>query len=62
LGSISFCDENGRVVGFFHPVHATEQSSNQTKSPVSNDEIEIARQQKTGRALTDIVADLNRQQ
>ncbi len=48
------------VVGFFHPVSANSGSSNQTSSPISDEEIETARQQRTGRPLTDIVADLDR--
>jgi hypothetical protein len=58
---VEFHDESGRVVGFFHPVPAANASSNQSKSPISDEEIETARQQRTGRSLADIVADLDRQ-
>ncbi len=53
---VEICDENGQVVGFFHPV-----SQNKTGSPISDEEIEVARQQRTGRPLADIMADLDRQ-
>jgi hypothetical protein len=56
---VEICDENGRVVGFFHPVAPSSQ--NPTGSPISDDEIETARQQRTGRPLADILADLDRQ-
>jgi len=58
---VEFRDESGRVVGFFHPVASTSGASNQTSSPISDEEIEIARQQRTGRPLSDILADLDRQ-
>lgn len=57
---IELCDESGQVVGFFHPVAANGVSS-QTKSPISDEEIEAARQQRTGRPLGDILGDLDRQ-
>jgi hypothetical protein len=55
---VEFCDETGRVVGFFHPVAPTSQG--RTSSPISDEEIEAARQQRTGRPLADILADLDR--
>jgi hypothetical protein len=57
---IELCDESGRVVGFFHPV-AANGVSNQARSPISDEEIEAARQQRTGRPLGDILGDLDRQ-
>jgi hypothetical protein len=59
---IEVCDENGQVVGFFHPVSQTSgPSRSQTSSPVSDSEIEECRKQQTGRLLADIFADLERQ-
>jgi hypothetical protein len=58
---IQLCDESGRVVGFFHPVRPTGGNSKQSSSPISDEEIEAARQQRTGRPLADIFADLDRQ-
>jgi hypothetical protein len=51
-------DENGQVVGFFHPAAASGEAAS---SPISDDEIEACRQQRTGRPLSDIFADLERQ-
>ncbi|MCI0334637.1 MAG: hypothetical protein L0228_15580 [Planctomycetes bacterium] len=56
---VEFCDESGRVVGFFHPVAPTIQS--RTNSPISDEEVERARGQRTGRPLRDILVDLDRQ-
>lgn len=56
---IEICDEKGRLVGFFHPVAASNQ--NNTGSPITDEEIEVARQQRTGRPLTDILAELDHQ-
>ncbi len=59
---VELCDESGRVVGFFHPVAPrSEARISQTSSPISDDEIEVARQQRTGRPLAEILADLDRQ-
>lgn len=58
---VEFRDESGRVVGFFHPVPRANVSPNQSKSPISDEEIEAARQQRTGRPLADIFADLDSQ-
>jgi hypothetical protein len=59
---VEFCDESGRVVGFFHPSAPVGDGLNrQTTSPISDEDIEIARRQRTGRSLTEILADLDRQ-
>ena len=58
---VEFRDENGRVVGFFHPVPpAGQTASRQSSSPISDSEIEACRQQRIGRPLADIIADLDR--
>jgi hypothetical protein len=56
---VEFCDESGRVVGFFHPV-ALESVNQNVRSPISDEDIEAARRQHTGRPLSDIMADLDR--
>jgi hypothetical protein len=59
---IEVCDENGQVVGFFHPVPPSSCScQSHTSSPISDEEIEECRKQQTGRSLADIFADLERQ-
>ena len=58
---VEFRDESGRVVGFFHPVALSHVASNQASSPISDAEIETARQQKSGRPLAEVFADLDRQ-
>jgi len=59
---VEFCDETGRVVGFFHPSRPIgDEREQQTTSPISDKDIETARRQRTGRPLADILADLDRQ-
>ena len=59
---VEVCDESGRVVGFFHPtVLANVGAAQHPSSPISDEEIETARNQRTGRPLADILADLDRQ-
>ncbi len=55
---VEFCDESGRIIGFFHPAAPSDRP---TSSPISDDEIEAARAQRIGRPLSDILADLDRQ-
>jgi hypothetical protein len=58
---VEFCDESGRVVGFFHPAAPSRDALNQRIiSPISDEEIEAARGQRTGRQLPEILADLDR--
>jgi hypothetical protein len=59
---VEFRDESGRVVGFFHPVaRISDTGDRQVASPISDEEIEACRQQRTGRPLAEIIADLDRQ-
>jgi hypothetical protein len=55
---VEFCDESGQIVGFFHPVVLTGKP--RTESPISDEEIEAARAQRSGRSLKDILPDLDR--
>jgi len=60
-GAVEVCDESGRTLAFFHPVatgiHPTSPS---VESPFSEEEIERRWQERGGRPLKDILADLNR--
>ncbi len=59
---VEFCDESGRVVGFFHPTAPMgDACKQQIISPISDKDIETARGQRTGRPLPQIFADLDRQ-
>jgi hypothetical protein len=61
-GAVELCDESGQTIGYFQPVASGTQSpSPRAKSPFSEEEIERRRKEKGGRALQDILADLNRQ-
>jgi hypothetical protein len=58
---VEFRDEAGRLVGFFHPVPVPSDAQHRrTASPISDEAIEVARTQRTGRPLGDILADLDR--
>ena len=61
-GAVELCDESGRTLGYFHPlVRLTDSSSGKIESPIPKEEIERRRQEKGGRTLPEILADLNRQ-
>ena len=57
---VELCDASGRTLGYFHPIISSKKSGS-TVSPISDEEIERCRQQRTGRALSDIFADLESQ-
>jgi hypothetical protein len=58
---LQFRDESGRVLGYFHPlVESASSEAGAIRSPVSDEEIERLRTQRTGRSLAEIMADLNR--
>jgi hypothetical protein len=52
---LEFRDESGRLLGYFHPAGATAASF---PSPFSDEELQILRQQRTGRPLKDILEQL----
>lgn len=61
-GAVELCDESGRTLGYFHPLPAeAHPSGRRTRSPFSDEDIERRRQEKGGRPLAEILADLNRQ-
>jgi hypothetical protein len=54
-----FCDESGRTLGYFRPgVPPDVPAGGRITSPVSDEEIEELRKQRTGRPLSDILKDL----
>jgi hypothetical protein len=55
---VEVCDESGRTVGYFHSVLASNAGA--ARSPFSDEEIQRRRQQRTGRALSEIMADLEK--
>jgi len=53
------CDESGRAVGYFEPLELpTGKGADGAEPPFSEEQIEQFRQQRRGRALTDVLADL----
>jgi len=60
-GAVEVCDESGRTLGYFHPVATgIHPSSPSVESPFSQEEIERRCEERGGRPLKDILADLNR--
>ena len=55
---LEVCDESGRTVGYLHTIAPTNEGS--ACSPFSDEEIQRRRQQRTGRQLSDILADLGK--
>jgi hypothetical protein len=55
---VQVCDDAGRTLGYFHPAGPSARA---TMSPVSDEEIEKCRQQKTGRPLSEIMTELESQ-
>ena len=56
---LEICDESGRTLGYFHPAgRASEDGTEQIKSPLSREELERRRQERTGRPLSDILKNL----
>ena len=54
-------DESGRVLGYFHPlVESASSEEGAIRSPISDEEIDRRRSQRTGRSLAEVLADLNR--
>ena len=58
---LTFRDESGRILGYFHPlVEPAASEEGPIRSPISDEEIERRRGQRTGRSLAEVLADLNR--
>jgi hypothetical protein len=61
-GVIQVCDDSGHTLGYFHPaIPLAAASGRPTTSPVSDEEIEQCRQQRTGRPLSEIMAEFESQ-
>jgi hypothetical protein len=58
-GPVQFCDEAGRTLGYFHSVVPPSEGE-RLISPNSDEELERRRQQRTGRPLEGILADLEK--
>jgi hypothetical protein len=57
--SLEICDESGRLLGYFHPsVSPPRRSDGKIASPFSDAELARRSQQRTGRPLKDILAEL----
>lgn len=58
---VEICDASGRTLGYFHPVpEPVDYKALIAQSPVSDEELEELRKQRTGRPLKDILRDLNK--
>jgi len=58
-GVVEVCDQQGRTIGYFHAANdASNASGGRLRSPVSDEEIQRRRAQKTGRPLREILDDL----
>jgi len=58
---VEVCDDSGRLLGYFHPVGVPRESNGCSNlSPISDEDIEKCRTQRTGRPLSEILADLER--
>lgn len=56
---LEICDESGRTLGYFHPVtDASQETTERLQSPLTRDDLERRRQERTGRPLSDILDDL----
>lgn len=59
-GEVEICDQTGRTVGYYLPVGLRDELLYAwAKSQVSEEELELARQQPGGRSLKEILVDLN---
>jgi hypothetical protein len=59
-GAVELCDESGRTIGYFQPVVSEGLSAMGVRSPISDEEIERRSQERGGRPLADILADLEK--
>lgn len=58
-GQVVFCDEGGRVLGLFSPVHGRPRIEDlQLEPPLSIEETEQLRKNRTGKPLEEILGRL----
>jgi hypothetical protein len=53
-------DEAGHILGHFHPLLVPRDSEGKIISPISDEEMEQLRKERTGRSLKEILADLQK--
>ena len=58
--AVEICDEAGRMIGYFQPVLSESPSGEGLECPIADEEIERRRQERGGRPLADILADLEK--
>jgi hypothetical protein len=54
-GMVEVCDEEGRILGYFHPAARTNGVGGTARSPFSEEELRLRRQQRTGEPLATIL-------
>ena len=59
-GPVEICDESGVTIGYFQPVYSSERAGEKLTSPISDEELQRRRQQRGGRSLEEILADLEK--
>lgn len=57
---VELCDEAGRRLGYFHPTPTAGQGGPIPASLISDEELQRRREQRGGRSLEAILADLER--
>jgi hypothetical protein len=53
-------DEAGHILGHFHPLLVPRDADGKIISPISDEEMEQLRNERTGRSLNEILADLQK--
>jgi hypothetical protein len=59
-GPVEFCDEAGHTLGYFHPAVTTGEGEGIPASLISEEELQRRREQRGGRSLEAILADLEK--
>jgi len=59
-GPAELCDPSGRTLAYFYPLIPSPSGETGLKSPISDEELEQRRQQRGGRSLEEILADLEK--
>jgi hypothetical protein len=59
-GPVEFCDEAGRTLGYFHSVATPCEVEELPASLISDEELQRRRQERGGRSLEAILADLEK--
>jgi hypothetical protein len=54
-GLLEVCDESGKTLGYFHPIPPANGTGTPIRSPLSHEELQRRRQQRTGRPLAEIL-------